>query len=1007
MPTVYWDVETHSQINLKDQGAFIYARDASTGVFFLCYAVDDGEIQVWKPGDPEAEPFRAAAIDPAGWRFVSDNWTFELLIHEHVLVRHHGFHPLPLDIHDCAERLALANAYPAELGLRAEALGLPYRKDAEARKAMHRLSRPQTAKKRKKKFDGSPDEARERDLQLLLERCKLDVVTTRACYSAPQLRRLLPEERQLLLLDARINARGVCANVPFLDAVRALAVQERNAVNVRLDEMTSGVITSVDQVKRIMEAVNKRGHTMTSLDKLSVAAVLAHKPDNFVHELLTLRQRGAYASVKKAQKLLAQADPDDHRIRGALRIYGSGTGRWSSVGTQLHNLKRNDAKCPSSLVDSLIASNYAELARFGNPLNVVSELSRAALCARPGHVLFYADFAAIESRVLAWLAGEQWKLDAYRRYDVTGDKALEPYRVLAHRMLGKNTPISDITAAERQLGKAAELAAGFGGSIGAWRRINNDDPRTDIEIMAIINQWRQAHPAVCKLWRTLARAARIAIRTQQPILIAPAPQPPIIAAFAHGTLTLTLPSGRAISYPQACLVPNAKFEDGDPDVEFSDNAKGQWKRARAWFGLLVENVVQGIARDLLAAAIIRFEASGWPIVHHCHDELVIEMPEGAVSNGEVLELLLEVPVWSAGLPLGGKVHSGRLYLEAPETAEPPPPKTDAELTDRAIDAFVADAARLPNTKEVERGAEESFLASLTDTIAPLTDFVSLPMDSSGRVSCPFHDDPNPSCSIYRDHFYCHGCGERGDRVDWLTRAEGMTREEALTAFSDWSGPATAGQTQNAEEKLGFVLRIWAAAQPLRGTIGEDYLAETRGIDVAHLPASIHEALRFDPSCVFGAGMRYPCIIALMRDPMTDAPVGIHRIGLAQENGAIIKIDRKALGRIGVVKFWPAGEQLVVGEGIETVLAAATRISYGGAALTPAWSAVARGGLGRLPVLPNVQQLILLVDNDKNGEGQKAAARCQQVWRAAGRTVVPLMPNQCGWDFNDVVLGRPV
>jgi hypothetical protein len=109
----------------------------------------------------------------------------------------------------------------------------------------------------------------------------------------------------------------------------------------------------------------------------------------------------------------------------------------------------------------------------------------------------------------------------------------------------------------------------------------------------------------------------------------------------------------------------------------------------------------------------------------------------------------------------------------------------------------------------------------------------------------------------------------------------------------------------------------------------------------------------------------------------------------------------------VVKFWPAGEQLVVGEGIETVLAAATRISYRSAALTPAWSAVARGGLGRLPVLPNVQRLILLVDNDKNGEGQKAAARCRQVWRAAGRTVVPLMPNQCGWDFNDVVLGRPV
>ena len=124
--------------------------------------------------------------------------------------------------------------------------------------------------------------------------------------------------------------------------------------------------------------------------------------------------------------------------------------------------------------------------------------------------------------------------------------------------------------------------------------------------------------------------------------------------------------------------------------------------------------------------------------------------------------------------------------------------------------------------------------------------------------------------------------------------------------------------------------IWDAALPLAGTLGERYLAETRGIDVTQLPPTIHEALRFHPSCPFGARARHPCIIALMRDPQTDAPVGIHRIGLAQENDEISKIDRMALGRMGVVKLWPAGEQLVVGEGIETVLAAATRISYRGA-----------------------------------------------------------------------------
>jgi DNA polymerase len=389
------------------------------------------------------------------------------------------------------------------------------------------------------------------------------------------LRPLLPEERQQLLLDAKINARGVGANVPFLEAMRTLAVQERNAINVRLNELTAGVITSVDQVLRIKNAVNARGHDMTSLSKHSVSATLAHQPDAFVRELLELRQRGAHASVRMAKRLLEYADATDGRIRGALRIYGAGPGRWSSPGPQLHNLRRNDAEYPASLVDALIAGDHAALARFGNPLGVAAELSRAALRAKPGHVLVCVDLGAIESRVNAWFAGESWKLESFKRFDATGDKQLDLYRVLAHRMLRKNGPVSEITAAERQLGKCAERACGFGGSIGAWRRITGDDGRSDAEVLALIKQWRDAHPAICTFWRRLAQAARIAIRTEQPIPVTAAPEPPITAAFDGYALTLTLPSGRAINYPGARLIPNTKFEDGDPDIEFFENARGQ------------------------------------------------------------------------------------------------------------------------------------------------------------------------------------------------------------------------------------------------------------------------------------------------------------------------------------------------------------------------------------------------------------------------------------------------
>jgi DNA polymerase len=995
LPTVVWDIETFSDVNLKERGAHVYAQHPSTGVHFLCYAIDNGEVETWRPGDPVPEVF----ADPSGFAFVSHNWTFENAILRHVLIPRFGFTAIPWASQDCAMRLALASAYPPELGLCCEALGLPYVKDPEARKAMLRLARP-TAKKRKKPVD---PEQRERDLALLLGRCKSDVEATRAVYRSQLLRPLLPEEREQLVLDAGINERGIAANIPFLEAVRDLAVRERNAVNVRLAELTAGVITSVDQVVRIKAALASRGHEMSTLGKRTVAVTLAGSLDDHVRELLQLRQRGAYASVRTAKRLLGYADPADGRVRGALRIFAAGPGRWSSPGAQLHNLKRNDTGYPGALVAAVTAGDRAELARYGsNPLAVAAELSRAALCAKPGHVLICADFGAIESRILAWLAGEAWKLDAYRHYDATGDKSREPYRVIAGRMLDKDA--ADIVKAERQLGKCGELACGFGGSIGAWRKIVGDDGRSDAEVLAIIHQWRNAHPAICRFWKALAGAARAAIHTAQTREIGGKSRPTITAAFDGYALTLALPGGRHVNYPGARLAPNRKYEDGDPDIEFFDNAKGQWKPVRAWYGVLVENVVQGTARDLLAAALLRFEARGLSVVFHCHDEAVIEAAEGTVTADEVLAILLEPPVWAAGLPLGGAVHQGPTYFEEPETPTKPLVVAAAESSapsfEQQIDEFIASAEPLPATKAVERGAEDTFLAGLDEDRAPLWDLVSLPVDAARRVSCPFHTDENPSCSLYADHYYCHACGARGSRLDWLMRVEMMSRSEAIAAMMDWTGPSDA-PTDDAE-KIDYALSWWQSAVPLAGTPGERYLAETRAIDVAKLPGSINEALRFHPRCVFGDSFA-PCVLALMRDAVTDMPLGVQRIALAIDS-QVTKQGRRALGRKGVVKLWAiAGDgRLTIGEGVETVLAAATRIPWR-VPLTPAWSTIDSGGLAKFPVLADVQHLVVLVDHDDAG---MAAARVpRRRWEAAGRRVDTPRPKQPGWDFNDLVLGR--
>jgi DNA polymerase len=830
----------------------------------------------------------------------------------------------------------------------------------------------------------------------------------RAIWNSSKLKQLSETERRYQLQDMAVNDHGIRLDRAFATAARDLAIYERTAIGLKLQELTHGTITSADQVKRFLEAINARGHHMTSLSKRAVTQVLAGKPDDYVTQLLELRRTAARASVNKFKRMLCYASPADDRMRGTLRMYGGAPGRWSGLGPQLQNLKKNESGLPLSVVDRVRAGERAGIAAFGNPLALLGDVSRAALCAALGHELKSGDFSAIETVVLAWLSGESWKLQAYETFQRTGNVQLEPYRVIARKMLHKGK-VADITPAERQLGKAGELASGFGGSVGAWRRIVPHDPRSDAEIKATMQQWRNAHPATTRFWKELGRAIRIAIKTGQPILVAPAPQPPIVAAFAGGNLTLTLPSGRAITYPEARLVPG-KYEDAPSEVQFMDNARGQWKPYRGWFGTFVENVVQGTARDLLAAAIDRLETRGIPVVFHCHDEVTVEVPAGTLSDADFLTILLERPDWAAGLPLGGKVHSGPHYLEAPEHAAEPLAAPDSEACEleRAIDVYIEDTRQdigpIDDPALVEREDDEDYVANLADNVAPLTELIGLPLASGNKVACPFHVDLEPSCVIYPDHFHCFGCGEHGGRLDWLTRVEGMTAVEAVAFIKDWpAAPARVSQNDTADaEKLAFIKSIWTSAAPLLGSIAEAYLDETRHIDITRLPKGVHRSLRFHPHCVFG-GSYLPCLIALMRDPLTDVLVGIQRIALEQRNGRIEKIGRRMIGRAGVVKLWSAASTLVLGEGLETVLAAATRIPYQGHPLIPAWAALSAKQLAALPIIPGVDRLVLLIDNDLNQEGQNAAARVAACWRAAKRTVVPLMPETPDTDFNDVVI----
>jgi CHC2 zinc finger/Toprim domain len=515
------------------------------------------------------------------------------------------------------------------------------------------------------------------------------------------------------------------------------------------------------------------------------------------------------------------------------------------------------------------------------------------------------------------------------------------------------------------------------GSIGAWRKLAPpDDATPDGTVYQYRDAWRAAHPETLKFWHAADRAAVQAVLNPG-------------ATFTRKRISFTrdgdflrmrLPSGRDLAYP----FPRTKIvkdKDGDDKhvVIFMDNEKGKWvpfRQGRGAYGATwIENAVQAISRDLFAEAMQRLEAAGYRIVLHVHDEIVAEVPDGSGSPEEFRRIMIELPAWAEGLPVDAEVRSGLRFCK-----------------DKKPDAKAATApVPVPAVTVLPQPV----------VVAPLTPERGI---TPGKVCCPFHTDNTPSCEVYADgHFHCFGCGAHGDAVDWLMMVEDMTRAEAVAHLKTGANTAAAPTAQPVPPKRDTTraaMALWAAAKPIAGTLAARYLEETRKIDLAALPVSVDDVLRFHPNCPFN-GTSHPCLLALMRDVATDEPTGIHRIALTRDAQ---KIERMSLGRVGVVKLWPAvNGHLVVGEGIETVLAAATRMSHQGAPLQPAWSAVSSGRLGAFPILPGIERLIVLVDNDLNGVGQRDAGHCTERWRRAGRTVERLMPKRAGADFNDLIM----
>jgi DNA polymerase len=448
------DCETRSTALLKAVGSYRYATDPATEILCVAYAADDQPVQLWIPGNPVPPEFIEAARNPR-WVLAAHGDHFENAIEQYVLAPRHGWPLIEFERHRCTMSMSLAVGLPARLSAAADALELANRKDAAGERLMHQTSKPRRARQDEDPAGIYWFDDPER-LDRLYAYCRQDVATERELYD--RLPPLSPAEQSLWVLSSTINERGFCIDRKFAEAARRIAQAAAPEIDAELAKITSGAITGINQVARLLRWLQLHGYAGKTLNKTAIERQLEKEgllPS--VQRVLELRLGGAQAAVKKIDALLARAGNDD-RVRGSFRFHGAATGRWAGEGVQPQNLKKPVIEDLDAAITAVATGDYNHVRKlYPRPLSVVGDCSRSMICAATGYVLIGADFSSIESRVLAWVAGEQWKLDSCRRFDATRDPRDEPYCITACKIFRVPDGTFDKNSPERNVGKTADL----------------------------------------------------------------------------------------------------------------------------------------------------------------------------------------------------------------------------------------------------------------------------------------------------------------------------------------------------------------------------------------------------------------------------------------------------------------------------------------------------------------------------------------------------------------------
>lgn len=636
------DIETYSDVDLIKCGVYAYADSPAFEVLLFAYAFDGGETQVIDLAQGEELPAEVtdAIFDEAVIK-TAFNANFERIC----LSRHFGRYLSPESWHCSAVQAAML-ALPRSLEEVGMVLGLEQQKMKEGKDLIRYFCMPcKPTKANGGRTRNLPCHAPEK-WDLFKTYCIRDVNVERGIRRKLQHFPIPESEMELYRLDQIINDRGVLVDKELVRQAVSCDLMYKDIVTRRAYELTG--LENPNSVAQIKSWLGENGVEMESLSKKAVAGLI-EEAEGEVQELLRLRLLMAKTSVKKYEAM-ERSVCSDGRVHGLLQFYGaSRTGRWAGRLVQVQNLPQNhipDLELARSLVKQG-RFHDVELLYDSTP-NVLSELIRTAFIPKPGCRFVVADFSAIEARVLAWLSGETWRLDVFASHGKIYEASASAMFHVTMEEVTKGSPL-------RQKGKISELALGYGGSVGALTSMGAlDMGLAEEELAPLVSAWRSANPHITQFWWDVDLAAFKAVIEKKKTGVGR-----ITFEYKSGILFVELPSGRKLSYVEPRMALNKFGRNGLTYEGIMENKK--WGRIETYGPKLVENIVQGTARDLLAESILRIERKGYPIVMHCHDEIIAEVPEGTGSVEEMCAVMAVQPVWADGLPLRADGYECTFY----------------------------------------------------------------------------------------------------------------------------------------------------------------------------------------------------------------------------------------------------------------------------------------------------------------------------------------------------------